>query len=55
MSQLLDDKAELAQMKGSYSSYGIVADVVYDDEYDDTYDEVKEIKIDDGNDPDAER
>ncbi|XP_059476588.1 activating signal cointegrator 1 complex subunit 2 [Neocloeon triangulifer] len=55
LSQLLDDKKDLAQIKDTYTSYGTVSDVVYDDEYDDTYDELKEFKIDDGADPDAER
>jgi hypothetical protein len=52
---MLDDKSHMAQIKKSYESYGTVSDIIYDDEYDDTYDEVKEIRIDDGNDPDSER
>ncbi|XP_065340029.1 activating signal cointegrator 1 complex subunit 2 [Cloeon dipterum] len=49
LSQLLDDKSELAEVKDFYKKFGTVADVVYDDEYDDTYDEFKEFKIDDAN------
>lgn len=40
LAQLMDDKAELKDLREVYNQYSTVQENLYDDEYDDTYDEV---------------